>query len=130
MKNDLKLINSFNFMGIVFKKDSPLEIYHLINKYEYLERQSINKWFFYFIPESEINEEIFKYLVDFLNNSDNYFEFLLPEKYLKFNDNKFNGTGKLMGYNKDEELDYFYEGGFNDNKCNRITKFWLFFRIY
>lgn len=87
MKNDLKLINSFNFMGIVFKKDSPLEIYHLINKYEYLERQSINKWFFYFIPESEINEEIFKYLVDFLNNSDNYFEFLLPEKYLKFNEN-------------------------------------------
>lgn len=85
MKNDLKLINNFNFMGILFNKDSTLEIYNLINKYEYLERHFINKGFFYFIPESEINEEIFELFIDFVINYE-VFDFRFPENYLKYNE--------------------------------------------
>lgn len=86
MKNDLKLINSFNFMDNVFNKDSPFEIFHLINKYEYEERQFINKGFFIFIQEFEIDEEILDFFVDFVTNSKDYFDLRFPENYLKFNE--------------------------------------------
>ena len=41
------------------------------------------------------------------------------ERYTgEFNNDKFNGKGKLIGYNKDGKLEYSYEGGFNDGKFN------------
>ena len=43
---------------------------------------------------------------------------LMMVNLMEKEDDKFNGKGTLMSYNKDEELDHSYEGGFNDGKIN------------
>ena len=84
-KNDLQLLNSFQFVRILFNSEFDcFEFYNLINEHDYTEKERIKHFFFVNFPEDEITQDIFLLFDEFVHNCFEQFDFWNPDEYLKY----------------------------------------------